>query len=787
MLRAHLGDADARLPRSSSRVSRASEVHALARGVEHARELGMRVLSSRPVEAERGLALVGLGDLFEDVVDEVLPPLPAPRRRALEVALLLEDADADGVDPRALGIATSARCRLLAGDGPRAGRGRRRPVARRLVGRRARVRAAAPGRERRAAAARPAARRGRPSALERALDAGASGGSRWGRSASGALHRFLRDRLGRVFARQTLLRIHERSGGNPFYALELARVLDETSTRRGRCRFRRRSRSSCGRRISGLPAAARDALEFASALGTPSESLLERAGVGPDGLERRSPPASSSARTGPSGSPTRCCRRCSTATSGDRRRRVHRRIAGLVDDPLARARHLALSTERPDAEVASVLDDAARMAADRGAAAAAAELAEHALRLTTGDAHTNAVAGGSPPARAQSAAGEWTRARTIAADLLADWEIGAWRAEAHLLLAELKSVERAVPLLEEALREAAARPALQSMIHCRLAWATRFRTGTRRRSSTPGPRCRSPTGSATTCSAGRPARWTPCSVGSSASPPSGACRCGRTTSPSPSAASGGCRRRRWPSSTPSRRRHGGTRRARSSSASTGNGASARAAERPCPVGLAWVELWDGRWGLAAEHAARAHDIAIQYGLETPQDHLPIAVVAVHRGRLERPANTRSGASSSPRSSSASTRRSTPLCSGSPRCGAAICARRNMARGGEEQAVTLGWGEPSVRWWTADHVELLLELERTEGAVRDPRRLGGGRRAGRPRLGARDVARCRGLVAAAEGEVDRAAALLEQASCPRGRRRLVRTGPRAAGPRRRPQA
>jgi hypothetical protein len=47
---------------------------------------------SRPAEAERGLAHVGLGDLLEDVLDEVLPALSAPRRRALEIALLLEEA-----------------------------------------------------------------------------------------------------------------------------------------------------------------------------------------------------------------------------------------------------------------------------------------------------------------------------------------------------------------------------------------------------------------------------------------------------------------------------------------------------------------------------------------------------------------------------------------------------------------------------------------------------------------------------------------------------------------------
>ena len=80
---------------------------------------------------------------------------------------------------------------------------------------------------------------------------------------------------------------------------------------------------------------------------------------------------------------------------------------------------------------------------------------------------------------------------------------------------------------------------------------------------------------------------------------------------------------------------GGTRPGRCSSASTRSGGSAtsRAARRAL-WGLAWVEFWAGRWELAAEHAADAHDISIQYGLEVPQDHLPIAVIAVHRGQLE---------------------------------------------------------------------------------------------------------------------------------------------------------
>src|SRR5215217_4800295 len=87
-------------------------------GVEHARSSGLRILVSRPAEAERGLAHAGLGDLFDDVLDDVLAELSAPRRRALEVALLLEEPDADALDPRALGLATRNALQLLADDRP---------------------------------------------------------------------------------------------------------------------------------------------------------------------------------------------------------------------------------------------------------------------------------------------------------------------------------------------------------------------------------------------------------------------------------------------------------------------------------------------------------------------------------------------------------------------------------------------------------------------------------------------------------------------------------------------
>jgi hypothetical protein len=100
----------------------------------------------------------------------------------------------------------------------------------------------------------------------------------------GALHRLLHDRFGRSFARQTLLRIHERSGGNPFFALELARVLDGDIDPLEPLPVPKTLDELVRARLAGLPAATRDALALASAIGTPSASLLEWTGVAADAL-----------------------------------------------------------------------------------------------------------------------------------------------------------------------------------------------------------------------------------------------------------------------------------------------------------------------------------------------------------------------------------------------------------------------------------------------------------------------------------------------------------------------
>src|SRR5262249_32442635 len=154
----------------------------------------------------------------------------------------------------------------------------------------------------------------------------------------------------------------------------------------------------------------------------------------------------------------------------DKRRPLHARLALLVEDPVSQALHLALSKDAQDAAVAATLDEAVGLAVDRGASPVAAELAEHALRLTPHPAHEDRHRRALAAARAHQSAGEWTRARTIATDLLAEAGIGSIRSEALVLLSEHENNDRSVDLLNEALREAGSRPALQSDIRCRLAW-----------------------------------------------------------------------------------------------------------------------------------------------------------------------------------------------------------------------------------------------------------------------------------------------------------------------------
>ena len=134
--------------------------------------------------------------------------------------------------------------------------------------------------------------------------------------------------------------------------------------------------------------------------------------------------------------------------------------------------------------------------------------------------------------------------------------------------------------------------------------------------------------------------------------------------------------------------------------------------------LSWVEFWAGRWQLAADYAARAHDISIQYGLEVPQDHLPIALIAVHRGQLElaREHSTHALHLAEEQFGLHPPQHLAIMGLVALWSGDQSTALEWLGEA-EVQAAALGWSEPSVRWWTSDYVELLLELGRIDDAVR----------------------------------------------------------------------
>jgi DNA-binding CsgD family transcriptional regulator len=140
------------------------------------------------------------------------------------------------------------------------------------------------------------------------------------------------------------------------------------------------------------------------------------------------------------------------------RRGVHRRLAGAVDEPTERARHLAQAAEGPDAAVAVTLERAAETARLRGASAAAAELCEQALALTPPDEIEDVRRRTLIAARYRFVAGDTASARS----LLESWLQGArdgGRAEALALLGRLLRYEGDQRGAAEVLRKALAEPA----------------------------------------------------------------------------------------------------------------------------------------------------------------------------------------------------------------------------------------------------------------------------------------------------------------------------------------
>jgi DNA-binding CsgD family transcriptional regulator len=115
-------------------------------------------------------------------------------------------------------------------------------------------------------------------------------------------------------------------------------------------------------------------------------------------------------------------------------RALHACVAGILDEPEERARHLALAADEPDAAVAMALDAAARRAAARGAPDAAADLLEQARRLTPAGDGDERRRRGIEAAERHFEAGEVGHARTLLEEIVADSPHGDGRALALVRL-----------------------------------------------------------------------------------------------------------------------------------------------------------------------------------------------------------------------------------------------------------------------------------------------------------------------------------------------------------------
>ena len=414
-------------------------------GVAEAEQRFERVLTCRGIEAEAALSFSGLSDLLSDVVADVAPLLLPVRRRALEVALLLAEPGDDVPDARAIGVAFLDILRILAErgpvlvaiddvqwlDSPSAG-------AIGLALRRLRME-----RVGFLVTVREAPDVTVPFEFERMLPEDRLRRVALGPLGADALHRLLRGRLGLELARPEVTRVGEASGGNPFFALEIGRELARTNVALDSERPLPVPDSLgrlLGKRLERLPRETREVLLVAALAGRPTADVVARA-YGE--REQALAALELAAREGVvvlEGSRVRFSHPlfgsvCHEAAPVWRRQAVHRSLAGVVADPEERARHLALSTDRPDPGVASELDAAAEHAAARGATAAAASLAELAAAMTPTDRLEERRRRRFSAAWFHRFAGDFQRACAIFEQLLGEVPLGVERSDVLYALA----------------------------------------------------------------------------------------------------------------------------------------------------------------------------------------------------------------------------------------------------------------------------------------------------------------------------------------------------------------
>ena len=461
----------------------------LRAGAAIAAEHGVVVLHTAPARSDLRLAFAGLTDLLERRLGDVAHALPPPQARALRVALLEEEPAARPPEPRLIAVAFRSALAMLAAAVPvllivddvqwldepseRAIGFALRRLQDEPVGLLCAQRTERPG-------------AGPPLELDRARCSAEV--LPVGPLSIGALHRLLRIRLGASFSQPTLRKIESQSGGNPFIALELGRAL----ARRGATSVAGADTSSSAgalsvaaavlpvpatlsglvaERLGELPPPVVDAVRLVALMPDAPVGQYLAAGAGGieldaaveagvleqnDGRLRFSHPLLASAVAG--------------AIPPAQLRALHASAARLAVLPEERVRHLAFAAAEPTAALAAELDAAASAAMSRGAPSAAAELLGLAASLTPEDDPHQTARRRLEMAQQLETAGETGAARATLEKLIETEPSGPLRAAALSQLASLRDddLPAASRLLHQALADAGGDPALSAEIHLRM-------------------------------------------------------------------------------------------------------------------------------------------------------------------------------------------------------------------------------------------------------------------------------------------------------------------------------
>jgi DNA-binding CsgD family transcriptional regulator len=446
-------------------------------GVKLAGTSGGLTLVSRPSEAETRLSFTVLGDLLVPAWEGAMPALPTGQRKALEAALMADGRAGSRPDARAVSLAVLGVLRAIASttaltiaiddvqwtDAPSA-----RALAfalRRLSDEPVSV---------------LAARRSAPGSTD-PLGLGASFGGdadtlSVGPIAQGALGRLLRAQLARDFAPPLLRRIHEASGGNPFFALEIGRALDgqDPLLHPGEpLPVPADLRELLRRRLTALPRSARVVALLIASSAHPTTPLIDAVEEG-SGLAEAEDAGIVQVRGAAIEftHPLLASAIYESASARDRRD-AHAALASVVKDPEERARHLALSVTGPSEEVAVALDEAAVQAEARGAPHVASELYQLAATVTPPEDTDRSWFRRHLSAGNLFAAGDVRGARERNESILESLEPGPARAQTLYAISYMSwnDVARAKALLERALEESVEDDVLKAQILADLAWA----------------------------------------------------------------------------------------------------------------------------------------------------------------------------------------------------------------------------------------------------------------------------------------------------------------------------